>query len=112
MDTGLIAGTETTAPACAAPGQEGPDWAGKRLNQLTKDNLDDMLAYCMRVGRRHGQEDALAHRPVRSNPFHPRYLHGMPWLHYKTFYAVGRHAATEALRQANKQPEQFRLAYA
>lgn len=112
MEFVLVAGTENTAPISANGVPPGPTWAGKRLQQLSKDELDDMLAYCMKEGRRLGYEDTMECRPVRINPFHRRYLHGMPWLHFKSFYEVGRQAALNELRSRRRQAEPLSLAAA
>ena len=66
MEFVLVAGTEHTAPISANGVPPGPTWAGKRLQQLSKDELDDMLAYCMKEGRRLGYVDTMECRPVRS----------------------------------------------
>lgn len=96
METVFLPGTEVSAPTCLTSVAKAPTWNGKRLQQLTKDELDDMLAFCMREGKKIGYDDYRFGRPLRLNPFHRRYLHGMPHLYFRSFYEMGRKAAREA----------------
>jgi hypothetical protein len=55
-----------------------------------------MLAFCMKEGQQIGYDDYRLGRPVRINPFHRRFLHGMAHLYFKSFYEIGRKKAKEA----------------
>ena len=96
MNYVFILGTEECGPNCIAAGVAAPVWSGKTRSELTRPDLDDMLAFCMKEGQRIGYDDYRLGRPVRINPFHRRFLHGMPHLYFKSFYEIGRKKAKEA----------------
>ena len=50
----------------------------------------------MKEGQQSGYDDYRLGRPVRINPFHRRFLHGMAHLYFKSFYEIGRKKAKEA----------------
>lgn len=88
MEHVFITGTEEAAPVCL--GADGsPSWSGKRLKELSLSEMDRMLSFCMKVGKHLGYEDYRLGRPVRINPFHRRYLHGMPHLYFQSYYEIG-----------------------
>ena len=101
MNYVFILGTEECAPNCIAAGVAAPVWSVKTHSELTRSDLDDMLAFCMKEGQRIGYDDYRLGRPVRINPFHRRFLHGMPHLYFKAFYQIGRKDAAD---QMSKQP--------
>ena len=96
MNYVFILGTEECAPNCIASSGAAPVWSGKTRSELTRGDLDDMLAFCMTEGQQIGYDDYRFCRPVRINPFHRRFLHGMPHLYFKSFYEIGRREAKEA----------------
>ena len=96
MNYVFILGTEESAPNCIAAAGTAPVWSGKTRSELTRSDLDDMLAFCMKVGQQIGYDDYRLGRPVRINPFHRRFLHGMAHLYFKSFYEIGRKKAKDA----------------
>lgn len=96
MEYVFISGSEEIAPNCIAAVGSAPEWSGKSRSELTRMDMDSMLAFCMTQGKRIGYEDFRLGRPVRVNPFHRRYLHGMPHLYFKAFYVIGRKEARQA----------------
>ena len=103
METVFLPGTEMSGPTCLTSVAKAPSWNGKRLQQLSKDELDDMLAFCMREGKNLGYDDYRFGRPLRINPFHRRFLHGMPHLYFKSFYEIGRKKAKVAYDRVAEQ---------
>jgi hypothetical protein len=101
MEFVFLPGTEETAPTCIAAAGLAPVWNGKSRSELTRSDMDDMLVFCMKEVRQIGHDDYRFGRPVRVNPFHRRYLHGMPHLYFKAFYQIGRKDAAD---QMSKQP--------
>ena len=96
MNYVFILGTEECAPNCIASAGADLVWSGKTRSELTRGDLDDMLAFCMKEGQQIGYDDYRFGRPLRINPFHRRFLHGMPHLYFKSFYEIGRKKAKEA----------------
>lgn len=86
----FLPGSAEAAPTYMALVGKVPIWNGKLRTQISGEDLEDMLGFCMREGRRIGAEDRRLGRPVRINPFHPQFLHGMPHLYFRTFYELGR----------------------
>ena len=78
MDFIFYQGTEETAPVCIAMVGVAPAWQGKDRAELTKSDMDKMLEFCIREGKKIGYEDYCLGRTVLRNPFHRRFLHGMP----------------------------------
>lgn len=111
MEFVLVVGTAQTAPACANGVPPGPSWAGKRMHELTKNEMDDILNYCMQEGRRRGYADTMDGWPELINPFHEHFLHGMPWAQFRTFYDLGRNEAMNEIR-ARQTAERLQLAAA
>lgn len=103
MNYVFILGTEECAPNCLATAGAVPAWSGKTRSELTRGDLDDMLAFCMKEGQQIGYDDYRFGRPLRINPFHRRFLHGMPHLYFKSFYEIGRKKAKEAQDQIAEQ---------
>lgn len=96
MNYVFFTGSEEAAPNCLAAAGSAPSWNGKTRSELARSDMDDMLLFCMNQGRQIGYDDYRFGRPVRINPFHRRYLHGMPHLYFKSFYELGRKQAKDA----------------
>ncbi|WP_126448069.1 hypothetical protein [Sulfuricystis multivorans] len=86
----LLSGDPEHAPIYIPDSGLPPAWSGKSIYELTKTDLDAIANFTMNEAYELGKEDFLEDRHETPNPFHRRFLMGVPRSIFETFYRRGQ----------------------
>lgn len=82
------------APDCAPVylPEEGlpPAWSGKSLYDLSRSDIEAISQFCMDEAFEMGVDEVIDGVPALENPFHPRFMYGVPHATFSTYYGRGR----------------------
>ena len=93
MGTIAIEGAADFAPVYVPDEKSPPSWAGKSVFELTRQEIDAINTFCVDEAWEMGYDDAVDNTP-RDNPFHRRFLHGVPCALFALHYRRGSMAAS------------------
>ncbi len=90
MPTIVLSGGPDHAPVYMPDTGNPPSWSGKSIYEMTRMDLEAIASFTMDVAYELGKEDFLEDRPETPNPFHQRFLMGVPRSTFETFYRRGQ----------------------
>lgn len=94
MNICFLDGAQDFAPIFLPAIGEEPTWSGKSIFELSKAEIEAISMFCMDAAFEMGMEDYVEGRRETKNPFHPRFLNGVPHSIYATYYRRGRGEAS------------------
>lgn len=90
MATIVLNGGPDNAPVYIPDSGITPSWSGKSIYELSRMELEAIANFTMDVAYEMGKDDFLEDRPETPNPFHRRFLMGVPRTTFETFYRRGQ----------------------
>ena len=89
MTTIVTTGGADRAPAIRLTTGHELEWSGKTAAALSITDVEAIHHFCLDEGFELGIEEAMGGKET-PNPFHPRFLFGIPYSAYRTFYERGK----------------------
>ncbi len=89
MLTIVMSGGPENAPVVLSDSGKSPSWSGKSIYDLSRQELESIALFTMDEAYELGKEDFIQDRPMTDNPFHPRFMQGVPHDTFHTFYQRG-----------------------
>jgi hypothetical protein len=90
MATIVLSGGPDHAPVYIPDSGNPPSWSGKSIYEMSRMDLEAIASFSMDVAYELGKDDFLEDRPETPNPFHQRFLMGVPHSTFDTFYRRGQ----------------------
>lgn len=90
MATIVLSGGPDHAPIYIPNSGNPPSWSGKSIYEMSRMDLEAIASFSMDVAYELGKDDFLEDRPETPNPFHQRFLMGVPHSTFDTFYRRGQ----------------------
>lgn len=90
MATIVLNGGPDHAPVYIPDSGNPPSWSGKSIYEMSRMDLEAIASFSMDVAYELGKDDFLEDRPETPNPFHQRFLMGVPRSTFDTFYRRGQ----------------------
>ena len=90
MATIVLNGEPDHAPVYIPDSGNPPSWSGKSIYEMSRMDLEAIASFSMDVAYELGKDDFLEDRPETPNPFHQRFLMGVPHSTFDTFYRRGQ----------------------
>lgn len=90
MGTIVLNGGPDHAPVYLPDSGISPSWSGKSIFELSRLDLEAITSFSTDDAYEMGKNDFIEDRPLTPNPFHPRFLLGVPHTAFETYYQRGQ----------------------
>ena len=90
MGTFVVMGSPERAPVYLPDGVAPPAWSGQSVYDLTREDIEAISQFCVDEAFEMGVNEAIDGVPALANPFHPRFMFGVPHATFSTYYGRGQ----------------------